>query len=87
MKSYLEILQEEAKQYGVVLLRAFQAASIPTSTYYRTVNGTTELRHETATRVMKAIAEIHTLQQASEHTTELRESSRRVDRRKAGSKT
>lgn len=79
MKSYLQIIQEEAEQYGITLLKAFKAADIPTSTYYRTINGATELRHETATRVMQAIAKVHALQQARQHTEELRESGGRIN--------
>ena len=79
MKSYLQIIQEEAEQYGITLLKAFKAADIPTSTYYRTINGATELRHKTATRVMQAIAKVHALQQARQHTEELRESGGRIN--------
>lgn len=74
MKSYLQIIQEEAERCGIDLLKAFKAASIPTSTYYRTIHGATELRHETAAKVMKAIAKIHSLQQAREYTEGLRAS-------------
>lgn len=74
MKSYLQIIEEEAERCGITLLKAFKAADIPTSTYYRTINGATELRHETATKVMKAIAKVHALQQARQHTEELRAS-------------
>jgi predicted transcriptional regulator len=72
MKSYITILKERAKECELTLLKAFKAADIPTSTYYRTINGDTELRHETAARVMQAIEKIHALQQARKHTEELR---------------
>jgi len=72
MKPYIQILTEEAERHGITLLMAFKTAEIPTSTYYRTINGDTELRHETAERVMKAIEKIHALQQARQYTEELR---------------
>lgn len=72
MKSYLTILKERADECGLTLLKAFKAADIPTSTYYRTVKGDTELRHETAARVMEAIEKLHALQQARAYSAELR---------------
>jgi predicted transcriptional regulator len=56
----------------VPLLKAFKSADIPTSTYYRTINGVTELRHDTAVKVMKAIEKLHALQQAREYSERLR---------------
>jgi len=52
----------------VPLLRAFQAAGLPTSTYYRTINGVTELRHDTADKVKKSIDELYKIQQADQDT-------------------
>ena len=72
MKSYLNILKDRAEECGLSLLKSFKEADVPTSTYYRTINGDTELRHETAARVMQAIEKIHALQQARKHTEELR---------------
>lgn len=74
MKSYLTILKDRAEECGISLLKAFKEAEIPTSTYYRTINGDTELRHETAARVMQAIEKLYSLQQARAHTKELRKS-------------
>jgi len=82
MKSYLQLLQEKSDEYGVPLLDAFKAASVPTSTFYRTINGKTELRHNTAWKAMKQLEKLHALQQAREHTEELRRSGARIDRRK-----
>jgi len=82
MKSYLEILEDTAAEYDIPLLRAFKSADIPTSTFYRTINGDTELRHDTARRVMKSLEKLHALQAAREHTKQLRESGERVDIRK-----
>jgi len=77
MKSYLQIIEEEAERCGIELLKAFKAADIPTSTYYRTIHGATELRHDTAAKVMKAIAKVYALQQAREYSEELRASGRK----------
>ena len=82
MKSYLELLKEMSAETGIELLQAFKNASIPTSTFYRTINGVTELRYETARKAMKELEKLHALKQARHHTAELRESGARVDRRK-----
>ena len=81
MKSYLQILKLNAEKHDVSLLSAFKKADIPTSTYYRTINGATEIRYETALKVVHAIEELYLLQQAREHTQRLREAGERVDRR------
>lgn len=83
MKSYMQTLEEAVETHGVPLLRAFKSAGIPTSTYYRTINGNTELRYETARKVMKAIEKLYALEKAREHTEQLRKSGGRVDIRKA----
>ena len=79
MKSYLELLQEKSEESGIALLQAFKSADIPTSTYYRTIHGTTELRHDTAAKAMKALEKLHALQQAREHTEQLRKSGQRFN--------
>lgn len=79
MKSYLQLIEEEAERCGIDLLKAFKAADIPTSTYYRTIHGATELRHDTASKVMKAIAKVYALQQAREYSEELRASGRKLN--------
>ena len=86
MKSYLELLEEMSAETGIELLKAFKAASIPTSTFYRTINGVTELRYETARKAMRELEKLHALQQAREHTRELRESGRTIDTRKVRAK-
>jgi predicted transcriptional regulator len=86
MKSYLEILQSKAEAWNVPLLKAFKSGDIPTSTYYRTINGQTELRHETARKVMKNLEKLYALQQARKHTEELRNSGERIDIRKTRAK-
>ena len=80
MKSYLQILNEQAETLNVPLLKAFKSADIPTSTYYRAINGATELRHDTAARVMNGIKKVHALQQARDYTAELRASGKQPDR-------
>ena len=86
MKSYLHTLEEMSAETGIPLLKAFKAASVPTSTYYRTINGVTELRFDTARKAMKELEKLHALQQAREYTRELRESGRSVDTRKVRAK-
>lgn len=86
MKSYLNILKEKADECGLSLLTAFKEAGIPTSTYYRTVNADTELRHETSVRVMNAIEKLYALQQARIHSEELRGIGAKVNNRTIRSK-
>ena len=86
MNSYLTTLTDQAKECKVPLLKAFKSSGVPTSTYYRTINGATELRHETARKVMKAIEKLHALEKARNDTRELRESGGRVDIRKVRAK-
>jgi predicted transcriptional regulator len=86
MYSYLTTLTNRAKECNIPLLKAFKSAGVPTSTYYRTINGATELRHETARKVMKAIEKLHALEQARADTKELRESDRGIDIRKVRAK-
>jgi predicted transcriptional regulator len=81
MKSYLTILVEQAQDMGLPLLQAFKEADIPTSTYYRAVNGVTELRHQTAVKVMNAIEKLYALQQARQYTKSLRATGQTVNRR------
>jgi len=80
MKSYLNYLQDRAEEADVSLLKCFKRAEIPTSTYYRTVNGNTELRYDTAVKVINVIEELNSIQKASEHTKGLREANKPVDR-------
>jgi 4-diphosphocytidyl-2C-methyl-D-erythritol kinase len=82
MKSYLEQLEAMSSETGVELLHAFKNAGIPTSTFYRTINGVTELRYETARKAMKELEKLHALEQARHHTRKLRQSGARADRRK-----
>ncbi len=77
MKSYLQLLEEKSAESGIPLLQAFKSAGVPTSTFYRTINGKTELRHETAKKAMKALEKLHALQQAREYTERLRSNGER----------
>ncbi len=86
MKAYLDIIKQKADEAGVSLLKAFKSADIPTSTYYRTINGDTELRYETALRVSNAIQKLHEIQQARQHTEGLRASGQDVNRRSVRAK-
>ena len=81
MKSYLKTIQDEAAAANVPLLKAFKQAEIPTSTYYRTVKGDTEIRYETALRVHHAIEKLYLLQQARDYTKRLRADGKPVNRR------
>ena len=55
MQSYMNQLIEQAQSMDIDLLTAFKQAGVPTSTFYRTINGTTELRYDTALKVYKAM--------------------------------
>lgn len=81
MKSYLQTIQDKAEETNVSVLKAFKWAEIPTSTYYRTINGDTEIRYETALKVIHAIEKLYLLQQAREYTEGLRSAGKNVDRR------
>jgi predicted transcriptional regulator len=59
---------------------------VPTSTYYRSINGDTELRYDTAVKVINAIEELHSIQQARQHTERLRASGKDVNRRSVRAK-
>ena len=57
MKSYLDTIKEHAASRNVEVKEAFRVADLPTSTYYRTINNTTELRYETALKIFNAVDE------------------------------
>jgi predicted transcriptional regulator len=86
MKSYLKFITEQADEVNIPLLAAFKEAKIQTSTYYRAINGDTEIRYETALRVHHAIKGLHLLQQAREYTKRLRADGKHVDKRKVKAK-
>ena len=86
MHSYLTTLTSQAEKQNVSLLAAFKFSGVPTSTYYRTINGATELRYDTARKVMRSIEKLHALEQARSDTRELRKSGGRADIRKVRAK-
>ena len=55
MQTYMKQLLERAQSMDIDLLTAFKQAGVPTSTFYRTINGTTELRYDTAYKIYKAM--------------------------------
>lgn len=67
MKTYLDTIRSEAKKKKVDLASAFIEADIPTSTFYRTINETTELRYDTAIRVLNAIDRLFIKDRAAVH--------------------
>ena len=79
MKTYLQTLKEKAEAHQVSLLESFKAADIQTSTYYRAINGTNELRYETAIKVIRSIENFHALQSSSDDTSTLRRSDGGID--------
>ena len=83
MKAYLETVQEKARENKIDLLKAFKVAQIPTSTYYRTINGETEMRFDTACKVLDAIDEQIRRDKAAQYTKQLRASGQDISRSKA----
>ena len=61
MKSYLECLTEYSEEKQVRLKIGFDLAGIPTSTYYRVLNGQ-DIRYSTARKVYDAINYFSSLQ-------------------------
>lgn len=74
LESYLEILQRKSEELEVSLFDAFKWKDISDSTYYRTINNTTEMRYDTARLVNHALHELHALR---EHRAKLKESKAR----------
>ena len=54
MDSYYDMLIKKAAEANVPLAKAFIKAGVPTSTYYRTLNGS-ELRYNTAKKVWRML--------------------------------
>jgi predicted transcriptional regulator len=55
IQSYWHTIQEKHKGFDIPLHKVFIKAGLPTSTYYRTLNGSTELRYETAKKIMRVM--------------------------------
>ena len=83
MQTYLDTIKDQAKLKKVDLLLAFKVAGLPTSTYYRTINGKTEMRFETACSVLDAIDEQHRRDEAAKRAKQLRDSGQTFDRSEA----
>lgn len=58
LRTYPEQLNELAESAGVDLKDAFERAGIPTSTYYRSMQGPRHMMFETADKVARAIAQL-----------------------------
>ena len=76
MKNYLDTLKAKAEAHDVSLLESFKLANVPTSTYYRAVNGKTDLRYDTAIKVNQAIENFYTLQRIHHDTAALQRANR-----------
>ena len=55
IQSYWQIIQDKHKEFNIPLHKVFTKAGLPKSTYYRTLNGSTELRYDTAVKVMRVM--------------------------------
>lgn len=66
LRSYLEILQEKSEKLEVPLSKAFAWKDIADSTYYRTINGQTELKYKTAYLVNLSLEELYALRKHRE---------------------
>jgi len=55
LKSYWDQILEKHRYVDMPLHKVFVAAKIPTSTYYRTVNGRSEISYETAKKVYQTL--------------------------------
>jgi len=58
LKTYPEQLTELAESLGVDLKDAFETAGVPTSTFYRSMQGPRHMHFETAQKVARAIAQL-----------------------------
>lgn len=58
IRTYPEQLSELAQQAGVELKDAFDKAGIPSSTYYRSMQGPRHMQFETADKVARAISQL-----------------------------
>jgi hypothetical protein len=76
IKSYLEILKSKSEELNVPLLDAFKWKDISNSTYYRTINGATELSYDTAYKVNLSLHELHSLRK---HREELKAKSEKLN--------
>lgn len=66
LESYLEVLTRKSEELDVPLADAFKWKDISGTTFWRTMNGRTELRFETARQVNHALYELHALRKHRE---------------------
>jgi predicted transcriptional regulator len=81
MKSYLETIINKTESKGIKLKDAFTFVNIADSTYYRTINGVTELRYETAKKIFDGIDEKIKRDKHVERTKRMREADQKIDKR------
>jgi len=55
LKSYWDQILEKHRYVDMPLHKVFIVAKIPTSTYYRTINGRSEISYETAKKVYQTL--------------------------------
>lgn len=61
IRTYPEQLNDLASAAGVELKDAFERAGIPSSTYYRSMQGPRHMQFETADKVARAISQLASL--------------------------
>ena len=81
MKSYLKTITEHAASQKIELKELFRVADLPTSTYYRTINGTSELRYETAKKLYDAVEEYVKRRKYKERIERMSRNNEHIDRR------
>ena len=81
MKSYLETITEHAASRNLELKELFRVADLPTSTYYRTINGTSELRYDTAKKLYDAVDEHVKRRKYKERLERMAKNNEHIDRR------
>jgi len=81
MKSYLETITEHAASRNLELKELFRVADLPTSTYYRTINGTSELRYDTAKKLYDAVDEYVKRKKHNERIERMTRNNEHIDRR------
>ena len=81
MKSYLETIKDHAASRNLELKELFRVADLPTSTYYRTINETSELRYETAKKLYDAVDEHVKRRKYKERLERLAQNNEHIDRR------
>lgn len=81
MKSYLDTITEHAASRNITLKELFRVADLPTSTYYRTINKTSELRYDTAKKLYDAVDEKVRRDKYKERIERMAKNNEHIDRR------